>query len=455
MCPLLHLGSVERSSMNTTIDRKRTRRAFTGAICGHLIEWYDYGIYGFLAIYVGAAFFASDDPAVNLLSSFAVFALSFFARPIGGMVLGPLADRLGRRRTLVISLTMMSGATFSIGLIPSHATIGIAAPIILILARCVQGFSAGGEIGTVASFLSEYAKPGKRAFATCWSMVIAITGLLLGGVVANGMTLFLGADQMYAGAWRIPFLIAGPLGLIAMVIRLKLEESPEFQAMSAKGETSAAPLRELRHHVRPVLLIMGICTLHSSIFYLVLTYMTNYLGTTLKFSSSSIFGWIVVSGVLAAAVMPIGGLISDRVGRRPFLLVVGTLATVAMGAMFAAAPNESNTLFLSMLLVVAVLFGLFDSSTTALFTELLPTRVRTTGIALGYNVAVAVFGGTAPFVATLLITRTDNIASPAYFFVFTGIIALIALFVLRPSDLVEDFPVEQEAARHEEALGAP
>ncbi|NGP05761.1 MFS transporter [Rhodococcus sp. 14C212] len=434
--------------MNPALDQKRTRRAFAGAISGHLIEWYDYGVYGFLAIYVGAAFFASDDPLTNLLGSFAVFALSFFARPIGGLILGPLADRVGRRTALVVALVMMSTATCMIGLIPSHATIGIAAPILLVLARLFQGLSAGGEYGTVAAFLSEFARPKKRAFATCWSQVVAIFGLLLGAGIANGMTFALGTEQMYDGAWRIPFLLSGPLGVIALIIRLKLEESPEFQAITERNEASRTPVRELRGYVRPVLLVLGVCTLHSSIFYLVLTYMSSFLTKNLNFSSGDVFWWILGAGLLVSAVMPFGAMMSDRIGRRQFLLPVGIAATVAMVAMFIAADHGSRPVFLALLITVAVFFGLFNSSTTALITELLPTRIRTTGVALGYNLATAIFGGSAPFIATYLISQTDSITSPAYFFALTGLVSVVALVLLRPSDLIEDFPVEEAAAQN-------
>ena len=219
--------------------RKR-RRAFLGATSGHLIEWYDYGVYGFLAVYIGQAFFVSDDPTTSLLASFAAFALSFFIRPLGGLFFGPLADKIGRRKTLIMALVMMTGSTVMLGLLPTYASLGIAAPILLILVRCVQGFSAGGEIGTVTSFISEYAGPGRRGFATCWLMVTAVLGLLLGGAVANGMTWGLGAEVMQEWAWRVPFLIAAPLGFISMYIRLKLEDSPEFLALQRAGQTSRA-----------------------------------------------------------------------------------------------------------------------------------------------------------------------------------------------------------------------
>lgn len=234
---------------------RQRRRAFIGATSGHLIEWYDYGVYGFLAVYIGKAFFVSDDPTSSLLASFAAFALSFFIRPLGGLFFGPLADKIGRRKTLITVLVMMAGSTVLLGLLPTYATLGIAAPILLVLIRCVQGFSAGGEIGTITSFISEYAGPGRRGFATCWLMVTAVLGLLLGGAVANGMTWVMGADLMQAWGWRIPFLIAAPLGLISMYIRLKLEDSPEFLALQRAGETSKAPLREVWQWKRAIALV--------------------------------------------------------------------------------------------------------------------------------------------------------------------------------------------------------
>ncbi|ABK73889.1 MFS transporter [Mycolicibacterium smegmatis] len=426
--------------MNQALDRKRTRRAFAGAISGHLIEWYDYGVYGFLAVYVGAAFFASEDPLVNMLSSFAVFALSFFARPIGGLILGPLADRIGRRTALVVALIMMSVAGCVIGLIPSYDTIGIAAPILLVIARLFQGLSAGGEYGTVAAFLSEFARPRRRAFATCWSQIVAICGLLLGAGIANGMTFVLGPERMYDGAWRIPFLLCGPLGVIALIIRLRLEESPEFKAITERNEASQTPLRELRGYVRPVLLVLGVCTLHSSIFYLVLTYMSSFLTANMDFSSGDVFWWTLGTGLLVCVVMPLGAMYSDRVGRRRFLLPIGVAATVAMVGVFVAADHGSRPTFLASLVAVSLCFGLFNSSTTALITELLPTQVRTTGVALGYNLAVAIFGGSAPFIATYLVSQTGSIASPAYFFALTGLVSIAALAVLRPNDLYDESP---------------
>lgn len=422
--------------MQHTDPARQRRRAFIGATSGHLIEWYDYGVYGFLAVYIGRSFFVSDDPTTSLLASFAAFALSFFIRPLGGLFFGPLADKIGRRKTLITVLVMMAGSTCLLGLLPTYGTLGIAAPILLVLIRCVQGFSAGGEIGTITSFISEYAGPGRRGFATCWLMVTAVLGLLLGGAVANGMTWTLGAELMQDWGWRIPFLLAAPLGLISMYIRLKLEDSPEFLALLQAGQTSKAPLREVWQWKRAIALVFFIITLHSSIFYLVLTFASTYMSSILKFDSGTTLLYVFTASFSAAFVMPFGGAFTDRYGRKPFLLVVGTLATLAMYWLFKSAPTATAASFFWPLMAVAILFGLYASSTYALMSELLPTRIRSTGIAVAYNIPVAVFGGSAPLISTWLIKMTGDITSPWYFYVGTGVVSLIALVLLRQGDFV-------------------
>ncbi|MEI5996310.1 MFS transporter [Paraburkholderia bengalensis] len=416
---------------DTCIQR---RRAFLGATTGHLIEWYDYGVYGFLAAYIGKAFFVSNDPMTSLLSSFAAFALSFFLRPLGGLFFGPLADRVGRRKTLITVLALMAGSTCLLGFLPTYDNVGIIAPVALVLIRCVQGFSAGGEIGTITSFISEYAGPGKRGFSTSWLMVTAVLGLVLGGAVANGMTFALGSEAMQDWAWRIPFLLAGPLGMVSMYIRLKLEDSPEFRALADSGNVSKAPLREVFQWKRSITLVFFIITLHSSIFYLVLTFAPTFMSHILKFGSGTTLFFALISSLASAIVMPFGGMFTDRYGRKPFLIATGTLATLAMYWLFRAAPHATPASFALPLMSVAVLFGLYASSTYALMSELLPTRVRSTGIAMAYNVPVAVFGGSTPMISTWLIQRTGDITSPSYFFVATGVASLIALSALRRSD---------------------
>lgn len=426
--------SVTTVPQDTTAEQQGRRRAFLGATTGHLIEWYDYGIYGFLAVYIGKAFFDSAEPSIALLSSFAVFALSFFVRPLGGLFFGPLADKIGRKQTLLIVLILMAGSTFAIGLLPTSASIGWLAPVLLILVRCVQGFSAGGEIGTITSFIAEYAGPGRRGYSTSWLMVTAVLGLVLGGLVANSLIFLLGAETMQNGGWRIPFLVAGPLGLIALYIRMKLEDSPEFRQLVAQGTTSKAPLREVMHWKRSMALVFFIIALHSSMFYLVLTYASTFFANSLGFDSGTTLVYVFSGSLLAALVMPLGGNVTDRYGRKPFLLVIGILGTLALLWFFLAAPGATPGSILAPFLAVSVLFGLYASSTYALMTELLPTHIRSTGIAVAYNLPVAIFGGSAPMIATGLIAATGDISSPWIFFVSTGIMSIIALLLLSPRD---------------------
>ncbi|MFC5169480.1 MFS transporter [Streptomyces mutomycini] len=417
-----------------TVDPRRRRRAFLGAVTGHLIEWYDYGVYGFVAIYIGQLFFPADNEASQLMSSFAVFALSFFIRPLGGLFFGPMADRIGRKQTLLVVMLLMFTSTFAIGLLPTHAAIGITAPLLLVLTRCLQGFSAGGEIGTTTAFIAEYAGPGRRGYSTSWLMVTAVLGLLLGGVVANGLIVLLGDEAMLAWGWRIPFLVAGPLGLVALYIRLKLEDSPEFQALAERGEKSEAPIRDAWPWKRAIALIFCIITLHASFFYLVVTYASTYMSTELGFSNNAKFLLVTIAMAVTAAVMPFGGMFTDRFGRKYFLLVVGLASTGAVIWLFEAAPGATPASFAAPLLTVAICLGLYASSTYGTMCDLFPTRVRSTGISLAYNVPVALFGGSAPLISAWLIGRTGDIASPWYFYVATCVLSLVALVVLKQSD---------------------
>lgn len=444
-------GSAASGPIPETTPKAR-RKAFVGATVGHLIEWYDYGIYGFLAVYVGANFFISDDPLVEILSAFAVFALSFFVRPLGGLFFGPLADRIGRRTTLLIVLTLMCGATMCIGLLPTAHAIGVAAPALLVFLRLIQGFSAGGEISTITAFIAEYAKKGTRGYATSYLMATAATGLLIGAVVGNGLSWALGSETMTEWGWRIPFLLAGPLGAIAIYIRLKLEDSPEFKTLQKENRLSKAPLREVMRYPRQLLLVGSAITLLASSFYLVLTYMTTYLTSILELDWGTTFIFVLLAGAIGIVLMPIAGLITDRIGsRRGFLLVVSVYTALAAVWFFYAAPGASTLGMLPPLLAVSIGFGLYCGVPYATMSELLPTRVRSTGIALGYNIPVAVFGGSAPFIASWLIQQTGDVSSPAWFFVFTAAISFVGMLFLREKDLLGK---DQVVAQHEETVHA-
>lgn len=421
------------------------RKAFIGAIVGHLIEWYDYGIYGFLAVYVGANFFISDDPLVGVLSAFAVFALSFIIRPLGGLFFGPLADKIGRRKTLLIVLTIMCMATMLIGLLPTAHSIGLLAPVLLVMLRLIQGFSAGGEVSTMTAFISEYAKKGSRGLATSFLMVTAAAGLLIGALVANGLSVVLGADTMQSWGWRIPFLIAGPLGAIAIFIRMRLEDSPEFKALQQQNQTAGAPLREVLKYPRQLLLTISVITLLTSSFYLVATYLTTYMNSVLAYDWRTTFLYVLMAGTIGMLMMPLGGYITDRLGsRRNFLIVTALLLIASFCWFFFTAPQASGPEILPSLIVLSISYGLYCGVPYATMSELLPTRIRSTGLALGYNIPVAVFGGSAPLIASALISSTENAATPVWYFIGTGAVSLIGLIFLRKQDLLGGDAINEE-----------
>ncbi|MDO5635151.1 MAG: MFS transporter [Micrococcus sp.] len=425
-------------SERPTTTRAERRKAFVGASAGHLIEWYDYGVYGFLAVYVGAAFFSSDEPIFEILAAFGLFALSFFIRPLGGLFFGPLSDRIGRRKTLMWVLGLMCGATALIGMLPTAAQIGVLAPLLLVFLRLVQGFSAGGEISTITAFVSEYSAKGGRGLATSYLMITAAMGLMMGAVVANGLAWAIGSEAMYEWGWRLPFLLAGVLGAVAVYIRMKLEDSPEFKQLHAEKKLSKSPLRETLRYPRQLFLVAAIITLLGSSFYLVMTFMTTYMRNILELEAGPIFWLSIMAGVAAAVMMPVGGHLSDRMSDRRPMLIIGTIAVgVAVTWFFLVAPTADTLMGVALpLLVVGLATGLYTGVPYATMSELMPAHIRSTGIALGYNIPIAVFGGSAPFVATWLIATTGDDSSPKWFFLLTAVIALIGIVCIRKQDLM-------------------
>ncbi|BCW35927.1 MFS transporter [Arthrobacter sp. StoSoilA2] len=413
------------------------KKAFIGAICGQIFEWYDYAIYGFLAVYIGANFFASGDPAVNVISAFAVFALAFFIRPIGGIIFGPMADKIGRKKTLLIVLTLMSGSTVVMGLLPVSAAVGLLAPALLILLRLIQGVSAGGELGTINTFIAENASKGNKGSATSVIAAASIVGLLLGAFVANGMSWALGAGAMTAWGWRIPFLLAAPLGLLAIYIRTKLEETPDFKALKEENGISKSPLRETLRHPKQLFLVFSAVTFMGSSIYMVMTYSTTYLTAVVGFEWGPTFGYVVLAGVIAIVLAPISGKIGDKFARRKnYLVLTSVLVALAMVWFFFTAPAATPSTLLAPWIALSIAFGLLLGNPMAMMSELLPVRLRSTGSAIGYNVAIAVFGGSAPFIASSLIAWTKDPSSPVWYFLLTALVSVGGLLLIRDKDLL-------------------
>ena len=414
------------------VDQATLRKAVVGAAVGNCVEWFDFATYAFLATYIAAVFFPSDDQTAALLNTFAIFAVSFFTRPLGGLVFGPLADRIGRQRVLAIVIILMSLSTAVIGFLPGYAQIGFVAPLLLLLLRCLQGFSTGGEYGGAATFLAEYAPDNRRGFTVSWLLFSTLIGFLLGSAIATFLGATLSETAMGVWGWRIPFLIALPLGLAGLYIRIRLEDTPDFRALQDSGEVSRSPFMEtLRDNWKPILQIAGLVVVHNVGFYIVFTYMATYFPTYLGFSTTAAFVSTMLAGLVAMALIPLFGLLSDRVGRKPLLLTASVLFAVLAYPLFALMNLDNLTLAVSAHVIFAIIEALFVCCSLAAGAELFTTRVRSGGFGIGYNFSVAIFGGTAPYIATYLIDRTGNPLSPSYYMIFAAIVTLVTVLTMR------------------------
>jgi MHS family proline/betaine transporter-like MFS transporter len=400
------------------------------------MEWFDFGVYSYIAVTLGKVFFPSGNPTAQLLSTFGAFAAAFLVRPLGGMVFGPLGDRVGRQKVLAVTMIMMAAGTFAIGLIPSYATIGVWAPVLLLAARLVQGFSTGGEYAGASTFIAEYAPDKRRGFLGSWLEFGTLAGYIGGAGLVTLMTALLSDGDLMSWGWRIPFLIAGPMGIVGLYLRMRLEETPAFAAEVAKAETTRpkVPLREMvTGQWRALLLCVGLVLVFNVTDYMLLSYMPSYLTSELKYDETH--GLLVVLAVMALmmVVQPFAGALTDRVGRRPviaagcagfLLLSVPALLLIREGSLLAVALGMAA---LGLLLVC------FTASMPSALPALFPTRVRYGSLSIGFNVSVSLFGGTTPLVVTALIGATGNMMMPAYYMMAAAVIGGVAVWFMTES----------------------
>ncbi|MBA1190908.1 MHS family MFS transporter [Pseudomonas entomophila] len=402
------------------------RRVIAAAAVGNFVEWFDFAVYGFLATLIASQFFASGDASVALLKTFAVFAVAFALRPLGGIVFGALGDRLGRKRILSLTILLMAGSTTLIGLLPTYASIGILAPILLTLARCIQGFSAGGEYAGACAYLMEHAPRERRAFYGSFVPVSTFSAFACAAVLAYGLEASLSSEAMASWGWRIPFLIAAPLGIVGLYLRWRMEETPAFREAMSEGKVAEhSPLKDtLRHHGRAMRNLGAFISLTALSFYMFTTYFSTYLQLVGHLTRAQSLLVSTVALLFAALACPLAGAFSDRVGRRK------TIGFTCLWVMLCVFPAywlaSSGSVAAAIVGVVLLAIGALLSGvvTAALLSETFPTRTRYTASAITYNVAYTLFGGTAPLVATWLISATGSSLAPAFYLV---VIALVAM----------------------------
>lgn len=435
--PQTHAVSGASARADATVtDPALVRRAVKAAALGNAMEWFDFGVYSYIAVTLGKVFFPSGSPTAQLLSTFGAFAAAFLVRPLGGTVFGPLGDRVGRQKVLALTMIMMAAGTFAIGLIPSYATIGVGAPVLLLAARLVQGFSTGGEYAGASTFIAEYAPDKRRGFFGSWLEFGTLAGYIGGAGLVTLLTALLSSDDLVAWGWRIPFLIAGPMGIIGLYLRMRLEETPAFAAEVEKAEAARprVPLREMiSGQWKALLLCMGLVLVFNVTDYMLLSYMPSYLTSELKYDETH--GLLVVLGVMALmmVVQPFAGALTDRIGRRPLIaagcagflfLSVPAVLLIRQGGLLAVALGMGA---LGLLLVC------FTAAMPAALPALFPTRVRYGSLSIGFNVSVSLFGGTTPLVVTALIGATGNMMMPAYYMMAAAVIGGAAVWFMAES----------------------
>lgn len=415
----------------TGTESAMRRRAVTAAMIGNATEWYDYATYGYLAVVLGEVFFPQSKPGLSLLASFATFALAFAIRPLGAFVLGPLNDKIGRKRTLSLTILTMTGATCAIGLLPSYHAVGVIAPVALILARLVQGFAVGGEYGGASTFVVEYAPDRRRGFWASWLECGAIGGFLLASGLTTALTYALSDAAMESWGWRIPFLIALPLGSIGLYLRLRLLDTPSFNALVEEEAAPQAPVREALTAYRLRVLICGGIVICSSIgTYVLLTYLPSYLSEDLGMASATAQLLVFVAGGLLTAGIPFAGVLSDRLGRKTMLRAAAVGYIVLAYPAFLLIGRASWPSALAGILLLTLCHIPILGTTTATLPALFPARVRGTGVAIGYNISFAIFGGTAPLLMTFVVDATGNLYMPAAYLVLVALVTLIPLAVM-------------------------
>ncbi|WP_435242015.1 MFS transporter [Streptomyces cucumeris] len=386
-------------------DGRRRMRATVAGVVGNTVEWVDWSIYGYFAPLFAESFFPSRDNATDLLATLAVFALAFVMRPVGAAVLGTFADRHGRQKGLALTVLLMAGSSMVMAVTPTYATIGIAAPVILVLTRLVQGFSAGGEFGSSSAFLVESAAPSRRAFTGSWQQVSVGAGGLIAAAIAAVITTVFDEQQQAAYGWRIAFAVCGLLGVVGLWLRTRVAETEQFSQATQEGRVRANPLRVLlRDHPRAALRVFGITIAGTVTYYVWIVYLAQYAQLTTGLPlNQALWANTIAQGVFIAA-LPLGGKLSDTYGRKPTMLAFAIGFAVLAWPMLALL-SDNFWGFLGLSILGMLLIVGYSANCATVMAEQFPAEVRTVGIALPYALAVAAFGGTAPYVITWLFSH--------------------------------------------------
>lgn len=429
---------------SSTAVLRKNKKVLIASLTGSSIEWFDYFLYGTAAALVfNKLFFPMVDPVIGLILSYLSFSLTFFIRPIGGVLFAHIGDRIGRKKTLVLTLSLMGGATVMIGLLPTYEMVGMWAPALLILLRIIQGMGIGGEWGGALLLAYEYAPEKRKGFFGSIPQAGVTIGMLMATFIVSLMTLF-SEEAFLSWGWRIPFLLSSVLVILGLWIRKDIDETPDFQKLKQTGQVAKAPLRDtLKYHWREVLIAAGLKVVETAPFYIFSTFVVSYATTTLTYQKSQALEAVTLGALVATIMIPLMGLLSDKVGRQRMYAV----SVFALGLFIVPwfMLLDTGTTW-GIVLATVIAFGILWAPVTAvlgtLCSEIFSANVRYTGITLGYQLGAALAGGTAPLIATGLLAKYDGDWVPvAWYLMITVAISLLAIFC---ASRVKRAPVAQK-----------
>jgi MHS family citrate/tricarballylate:H+ symporter-like MFS transporter len=397
---------------------------------GNFLEQFDFFLFGFYATSIARTFFPAASEFASLMQTFAVFGAGFLMRPLGAIILGAYIDKVGRRTGLIVTLAIMASGTILIACVPGYASIGLLAPALVLIGRLLQGFSAGAELGGVSVYLAEMATPGKKGFYTAWQSASQQVAIVVAAALGFALNIWMTPAQIGSWGWRLPFLIGCMIVPFLYVLRRSLQETAEFKTRRHHPATSEV-FRSMFVNWKTVLAGMMMVAMTTTTFYLITVYTPTFGRTVLHLSTADSLVVTFLVGISNFIWLPIGGSVSDRIGRRPLLLFISALAIVtSYPALEWLAHAPSFLRMLTVLLYFSFFFGVYNGAMVAALTEVMPVEVRVAGFSLAYSLATAIFGGFTPAVSTFLIEMTGDKAAPAYWMIFAAVCGLIATLVL-------------------------
>lgn len=423
-------------SETTSEQTRKAKKATRAAVFGTFVEYYDFSVYGYLAATLAMVFFPSDDPTTGLLNTFLVFGSAFLVRPLGAIAFGWLGDKVGRRTSLIASITLMGAAATLIGLLPGYAQIGVWAPIFLVLLRMLQGFSAGGEIGGAASYIREWAPANRRALYISFLPSIAQFGKGLAAAIAGLAAAFLTDPQMMDWGWRVPFLLALPLGIIGLYMRLSIEDSPEFSSQKEGGavEKTQPFMQLVREYPAQLGKVIMISLVQNVGTYIGTVFIASYFSSVLKYSKGQASTIVLIAVTLAAFLIPLAGQLGSVRGSRSLLRYsYAGYALLSIPAFMLMQKGDITYAILG-LAILMIPYALCVAGTYSAMPEFFPTHIRHTGVAFGHSVGAVIGGGAGPYLATWLTGSTGDLSAPSYILCAAGLLGLWVISTVRPHD---------------------